>query len=452
MKKFKSKWLVFMLLTTVLCLAGAVMPDDAETWMPDAAVDSADVAWMITATIFVLMMTPGLSFFYGGMVGKKNVISTILQSFIAMGVVSVVWVVVGFSLSFGSDIGGVIGNPFDFFMFKGVGAKTDAALAPTIPLALFALFQMKFAIITPSLITGSFAERVKFSAYLVFMILFCLFIYCPLAHCTWHPEGLFRQWGVVDFAGGIVVHASSGVAALAGALFLGRRVQREHNDAPANIPYVVLGAAMLWLGWFGFNAGSSLHADAVAVKAFLNTNTACATAMLTWLFFDALMGRKASAMGAAVGAVVGLVAITPSAGYVSVGQSFFIAFLTALICNCACHWSDNSRRLDDALDVFPTHGTGGIVGTVLTGVFISEGLLSGTWEGFIVFLMHLLALGLVVGYTFVMSMLLYWVVNKMIPMRVSAHSELVGLDVSQHGESYNFADAEDPDDQGEMDY
>lgn len=452
MKKFKRKWLVFMLLTTVLCLAGAVMPDDAETWMPDAAVDSADVAWMITATIFVLMMTPGLSFFYGGMVGKKNVISTILQSFIAMGAVSVVWVVVGFSLSFGSDIGGVIGNPFDFFMFKGVGAKTDAALAPTIPLALFALFQMKFAIITPSLITGSFAERVKFSAYLVFMILFCLFIYCPLAHCTWHPEGLFRQWGVVDFAGGIVVHASSGVAALAGALFLGRRVQREHSDAPANIPYVVLGAAMLWLGWFGFNAGSSLHADAVAVKAFLNTNTACATAMLTWLFFDALMGRKASAMGAAVGAVVGLVAITPSAGYVSVGQSFFIAFLTALICNCACHWSDNSRRLDDALDVFPTHGTGGIVGTVLTGVFISEGLLSGTWEGFIVFLMHLLALGLVVGYTFVMSMLLYWVVNKMIPMRVSAHSELVGLDVSQHGESYNFADAEDPDDQGEMDY
>lgn len=452
MKKFKRKWLVFMLLTMGLCLAGAVMPDDAETWMPDAAVDSADVAWMITATIFVLMMTPGLSFFYGGMVGKKNVISTILQSFIAMGVVSVVWVVVGFSLSFGSDIGGVIGNPFDFFMFKGVGAKTDAALAPTIPLALFALFQMKFAIITPSLITGSFAERVKFSAYLVFMILFCLFIYCPLAHCTWHPEGLFRQWGVVDFAGGIVVHASSGVAALAGALFLGRRVQREHSDAPANIPYVVLGAAMLWLGWFGFNAGSSLHADAVAVKAFLNTNTACATAMLTWLFFDALMGRKASAMGAAVGAVVGLVAITPSAGYVSVGQSFFIAFLTALICNCACHWSDNSRRLDDVLDVFPTHGTGGIVGTVLTGVFISEGLLSGTWEGFIVFLMHLLALGLVVGYTFVMSMLLYWVVNKMIPMRVSAHSELVGLDVSQHGESYNFADAEDPDDQGEMDY
>ena len=452
MKKFKKKWLIFMLLTTVLCISGAMMPDSPELWMPDAAVDTADVAWMITATIFVLMMTPGLSFFYGGMVGKKNVISTILQSFMAMGLISVVWVVVGFSLSFGDDIGGVIGNPLTFLMFRGVGAQTHPLLAPTIPLALYALFQMKFAIITPSLITGSFAERVKFSAYLVFMVLFCLFIYCPLAHCTWHPEGLFRQWGVVDFAGGIVVHASSGVAALAGAIFLGRRVRREHSDAPANIPYVVLGAAMLWLGWFGFNAGSSLHADAIAVKAFLNTNTACATAMLTWIFFDTVMGRKASAMGASVGAVVGLVAITPSAGYVSVGQSLFIAFITTIICNCACHWSDHSRRLDDALDVFPTHGTGGIVGTVLTGIFIQEGLLSGSWEGFVVFLYHLLAIVIVFAYTFAMSMFLYWIVNKMIPMRVSRESERIGLDVSQHGETYNFADVEDVDDQGEMSY
>ena len=452
MKKFKKKWLIFMLLTTVLCISGAMMPDSPELWMPDAAVDTADVVWMITATIFVLMMTPGLSFFYGGMVGKKNVISTILQSFMAMGLISVVWVVVGFSLSFGDDIGGVIGNPFTFLMFRGVGAQTHPLLAPTIPLALYALFQMKFAIITPSLITGSFAERVKFSAYLVFMVLFCLFFYCSLAHCTWHREGLFRQWGVVDFAGGIVVHASSGVAALAGAIFLGRRVRREHSDAPANIPYVVLGAAMLWLGWFGFNAGSSLHADAIAVKAFLNTNTACATAMLTWIFFDTVMGRKASAMGASVGAVVGLVAITPSAGYVSVGQSFFIAFITTIICNCACHWSDHSRRLDDALDVFPTHGTGGIVGTVLTGIFIQEGLLSGSWEGFVVFLYHLLAIVIVFAYTFAMSMFLYWIVNKMIPMRVSRESERIGLDVSQHGETYNFADVEDVDDQGEMSY
>lgn len=450
MKRFKTKWVTFFVIMALICIGGAFVPEAKNLWTPDAAVSSADVAWMITATIFVLMMTPGLAFFYGGMVSKKNVISTILQSFIAMGVISVVWVVVGFSLAFGDNIGGVIGNPATFFMFKGVGAQTNALLAPTIPLALYALFQMKFAIITPSLITGAFAERVKFSAYLVFMVLFCIFIYCPLAHCTWHPDGIFRQWGVVDFAGGIVVHASSGVAALAGAIFLGRRAKNQNSDAPANVPYVVLGAAMLWLGWFGFNAGSSLHADEIAVKAFLNTNTACATAMLTWLFFDTLMGRKASAMGAAVGAVVGLVAITPSAGYVTIGQSLFIAFITTLVCNVACHWTDRSGRLDDALDVFPTHGTGGIFGTVLTGVFIQEGLISGTWDGFVVFLYHLLAVGIVIVYTFAMSMFLYWLVNKMIPMRVSRQSEQLGLDLSQHGESYNFADATSDDDDDDM--
>ncbi len=450
MKRFKTKWVAFFVIMALICIGGAFVPEAKDLWTPDAAVSSADVAWMITATIFVLMMTPGLAFFYGGMVNKKNVISTILQSFIAMGVISVVWVVVGFSLAFGDNIGGVIGSPATFFMFKGVGAQTNALLAPTIPLALYALFQMKFAIITPSLITGAFAERVKFSAYLVFMVLFCIFIYCPLAHCTWHPDGIFRQWGVVDFAGGIVVHASSGVAALAGAIFLGRRVKTGNNEGPANVPYVVLGAAMLWLGWFGFNAGSSLHADEVAVKAFLNTNTACATAMLTWLFFDSLMGRKASAMGAAVGAVVGLVAITPSAGYVTVGQSLFIAFITTLVCNVACHWSDRSGRLDDALDVFPTHGTGGIIGTVLTGIFIQEGLMAGTWEGFVVFLYHLLAVAIVIVYTFIMSMLLYWIVNKMIPMRVSRRSEQIGLDISQHGESYNFADVASDDDDDDM--
>lgn len=450
----KKKWVIMFTVLAIISVLGVFWPEGADQWEMDANVSIADVAWMITATIFVLMMTPGLSFFYGGMVGKKNVISTILQSFIAMGVVSVIWVVVGFSLAFGDDIGGVLGNPATFFMFSGVGGKTDPLLAPTIPLALYALFQMKFAIITPSLITGSFAERVKFSAYLVFMVLFSILIYCPLAHCTWHPEGLFRQWGVVDFAGGIVVHASSGVAALAGAIFLGRRNRAIRSDAPANVPYVILGAALLWLGWFGFNAGSSLHADAMAVKAFLNTNTACATAMLAWLFFDCLRGRKASAMGAAVGAVVGLVAITPSAGYVSVGESFFIAFVTTIICNIACHWTDNSQRPDDALDVFPTHGTGGIVGTILTGIFIQEGLKAGTADGFYIFLYHLLAVAIVFVYTFVMSMVLYWLVNKMIPMRVSVQSERLGLDVSQHGESYNFADAssDDEDENTEMKY
>lgn len=426
----KKRWIILMSIVIVLGLIGVFMPEQPGLWEADGNFDAANVAWMITATIFVLMMTPGLSFFYGGMVGQKNVISTILQSFIAMGIISVLWVAFGFSLAFGDDVGGFIGNPATFFMFKDVGAKVDTFLAPTIPLALYALFQMKFAIITPSLITGSFAERVRFSAYLVFMMLFCIFVYCPLAHWTWHPDGFLRQLGVVDFAGGIVVHASSGVAALAGAIFLGRRKQKDHHD-PANIPFVILGAAMLWLGWFGFNAGSSLAADSIAIKAFLNTNTASATAMMVWIFFDCLRGRKPSAMGAAIGAVVGLVAITPSAGYVTVGQSIFIALATTIICNIAVYWK-NKTTVDDALDVFPTHGVGGIFGTILTGIFVN-GLVVGNVD---VFLIHLAAVAAVGAYTFVVSYALYWITNKMIPMRVSARSEAIGLDISQHDEHY----------------
>lgn len=429
--KRKKRWIVMMSLIVLISIWGVLSPESPELWMPDQYFNAANVAWMITATIFVLMMTPGLSFFYGGMVGRKNVISTILQSFIAMGVISVIWVVIGFSLAFGDDLGHFIGNPLTFPMLANVGAKTDLFLAPTIPLALYALFQMKFAIITPSLITGSFAERVHFSGYLVFMALFSIFVYCPLAHWTWHPDGFLRQMGVLDFAGGIVVHASSGVAALTGALFLGRRKNAFTPHVPANIPFVVLGAAMLWLGWFGFNAGSSLAADGVAVKAFLNTNTASATAMITWLFFDCLRGRKPSAMGAAVGAVVGLVAITPSAGYVTVGESIMIAFLTTIVCNIAVYWK-NKTHVDDALDVFPTHGVGGIFGTILTGVFV-HGLLDGNVH---MFLIHLLAVVIVCGYTFVVSYILYWLTNKMIPMRVSPESEAAGLDKSQHDECY----------------
>lgn len=431
--KRKKRWMVMMGLLVLISIWGVLTPETPDLWLPDEYFNSANVAWMITATIFVLMMTPGLSFFYGGMVGRKNVISTILQSFIAMGIISVLWVVIGFSLAFGDDLGHFIGNPLTFPMFTGVGAKTDLFLAPTIPLALYALFQMKFAIITPSLITGSFAERVHFSGYLVFMALFSLFVYCPLAHWTWHPDGFLRQMGVLDFAGGIVVHASSGVAALTGALFLGQRRNATKPHTPANIPFVVLGAAMLWLGWFGFNAGSSLAADGVAVKAFLNTNTASATAMMTWLFFDCLRGRKPSAMGAAVGAVVGLVAITPSAGYVTVGESIMIAFLTTIVCNIAVYWK-NKTHVDDALDVFPTHGVGGIFGTILTGVFV-DGLLDGNVR---MFLIHLLAVVVVCGYTFLVSYLLYWLTNKMIPMRVSPESETLGLDKSQHDESYGL--------------
>lgn len=427
---------------TIIAIAGLFTKEP--TFECDwSVIDRADVAWLITATIFVLMMTPGLSFFYGGMVGAKNVISTMLQSFIAMGIICVLWMAFGFSLAFGDDIGGVIGNPLSFLMLQNVGAEVYTAPSgnvvggATIPLALFALFQMKFAIITPSLITGSFAERVRFSGYLFFMIFFFVVIYCPLAHMTWHPDGLFLKWGVVDFAGGIVVHASSGVAALAGAIFLGRRTTKK--EEPANIPFVLLGAAMLWLGWFGFNAGSSLHADGAAVKAFLNTTVASGTAMMTWIFFDCLLGRKPSAMGASVGCVVGLVAITPSAAYVTVGQATFIAFIIAICCNIAVYWREKKTNVDDALDVFPTHGTGGILGTVLTGIFIQEGLISGTTEGLIVFLYHILAVIIVFVYTFIISYFGYWFIDKMIPMRVSHESEAVGLDFSQHDEHYGLA-------------
>lgn len=436
----KKRWIISLAIMVLVGVLGAFMPEQAGLWEMSDNINTADLAWLITATIFVLMMTPGLSFFYGGMVRKKNIISTILQSIIAMGIVSVLWVVVCFSLSFGDDIGGVIGDPRTYFMFNNVGGQaTDAfstKMGLTIPLALYAIFQMKFAIITPSLITGSFAERVRFSAYMLFMVLFTLFVYCPLAHCTWHPDGLFSQMHVKDFAGGIVVHASSGIAALVGALFLGRR--HERKSEPANVPYVILGASLLWLGWFGFNGGSSLAANPQAVKAFLNTNTAAATAMLVWIFFDCVMGRKPSAMAAAVGGVVGLVAITPSAGWVSVRESILIAVITTIVCNLACHWK-NRTSVDDALDVFPTHGVGGIVGTILTGVFVykyepdlaAEGVSHAEF-----FFNHVLAVIIVFVYTALMTYGLYWLTNKIIPMRVSEASERLGLDRSQHDEHY----------------
>ncbi|MGB9747448.1 MAG: ammonium transporter [Bacteroidales bacterium] len=430
--KIKRKWLFFSMALAVVSIAGAFLPVGERPGM-NAALSAGDIAWIISATGLVLLMTPGVSFFYGGMVRTKNVISTMLQSFVAMGVISIVWVVVGFSLAFGKDIGGLIGNPLTYFMFRNVGGNPEPAFAATIPLALFALFQLKFAIITPALITGSFAERVKFSAYLLFMVLWSLIIYTPLAHWTWHPDGFLRKLGVLDFAGGTVVHMSAGLAALAGAIFLGQRSEHKVAYRPANIPFVMLGTALLWFGWFGFNAGSALAANSVAVESFVNTNTASAAAMLAWMFFDTLRGRKASAMGACIGAVVGLVAITPAAGYVSVGASLFIGTFTAVISNIAVHWK-NKTSVDDALDVFPTHGVGGIMGMILTGVFARDvGLVFGNPT---VFLYHLLAILIVGVYVFAGSFLLYKFTSLFIPVRVSRQSETIGLDLSQHDEMY----------------
>ena len=442
MSSGKKRWMVLFLLLLAVSILGLFIEEPPSLFNLDEEtaklLDKADIAWMITATGLVMLMTPGLSFFYGGMVRSKNVISTMIQSVMAMGVISIVWVVIGFSLAFGDSWYGVIGDPRTFFMFRNVGASPlgISGMELTIPLALFALFQLKFAIITPALITGSFAERIHFSGYLIFMLLFSVFIYAPLAHWTWHPDGILGAMHVKDFAGGIVVHASSGIAALAGAIYLGRRRQ-QGKYVPANMPMVLLGACLLWFGWFGFNGGSSLASNEGAVKAFLNTNTACAAAMMAWVLFDTVRNHKPSGMGVAVGAVVGLVAITPSAGWVTLGQSMFIGTITAICCNIAVHWK-NKSSVDDALDVFPTHGVGGIIGTIFTGIFV-EGLLAGEYQ---YFLNHLIAIAIVFTYTFVGSYFLYWVTDKLVDLRVSQESERIGLDRSQHGEAYSIIQEE----------
>jgi Amt family ammonium transporter len=425
---------------TLLAAAGLGALAPADRPSPSGAIDTGDTAWMLTASALVLLMTPGLSFFYGGMVRRKNVLSTMLQSWVAMGVVSVLWVVCGFSLAFGDSVGGVIGDPTTFLLLRGVGAAPDPALSPTIPFALFALFQLKFAIITPALVTGSFAERVRFSAYILFMVLFTLCVYAPLAHMTWHPDGLLRKAGILDFAGGTVVHMSAGLAALAGAWWLGPREAHRpgHAHAPAHIPYVLLGTGMLWFGWFGFNAGSSLGANGTAVQAFLTTNTASAIAMATWLVLESLRGGKPSAMGAAIGAVVGLVAITPAAGFVTVGASLCIGLVAATVSFALVHLTKRTR-IDDTLDVFACHGVGGMVGMLLTGVFASsavnpagaDGLLRG---GSDLFLHHLVALFAVAAAVLVVSTALLALVDRILPLRVSAEAEREGPDLSQHGE------------------
>ncbi|RBL93275.1 ammonium transporter [Chitinophaga flava] len=407
--------------------------------------NTADIAWILVASSLVFLMTPGLSFFYGGMVNRKNVISTMMQSFIATGLISIVWVVVGFSLAFGKSYHGIIGDPSSYFMFRNVGSGAPWSLAPTIPLLLFALFQMKFAIITPALVVGAVAERIRFTSYVLFMVLFSILVYAPIAHWTWHPDGILFKLGVLDFAGGTVVHISAGCAALAGALVLKRR--KDHIEKkelqPANIPFVLLGTGLLWFGWFGFNAGSALGANALAATAFATTNTATAAAGLSWVFFDVIRGRKPSALGFCIGAVVGLVAITPAAGYVAIPQSIFIGFIAAIISNMAVHWKSKTS-LDDTLDVFPCHGLGGMVGMLLTGIFATKAINEGGNNGWLygnfdLFKNQVLGLLLVVGYSFIMSVAIFKLINLIHPLRVSEDEEALGLDVTQHNEHYHPA-------------
>jgi Amt family ammonium transporter len=403
---------------------------------------AADIAWIIVATALVFLMTPGLAFFYGGMVHRKNVISTMIKSVVAAGVVSILWVFIGYSLCFGTSIGGFIGNPFTHMFFKGVNSGAPWSLAPTIPLALFALFQLMFAIITPGLVVGAVAERIRFTAYILFIALFSLLVYAPIAHWTWHPEGFLFKMGVLDFAGGTVVHISAGCAALAGALVLKRRqAHLEHREIPpANIPYVLIGTGLLWFGWFGFNAGSALGANALAVSAFATTNMAAAAAGLSWMFFDVIRGKKPSVLGFCIGAVVGLVAITPAAGFVAVPQSIFIGVVAAICSNLAVYYKGKST-LDDTLDVFPCHGIGGIVGMLMTGIFATKSVNSAGADGLFYggtafFITQVKALLIVVTFSFVVSFAIFKFINFILPLRVSSEEEELGLDASQHDEKY----------------
>lgn len=392
-------------------------------------INSGDTAWILTATGLVLLMTPGLAMFYGGMVRKKNLLSTMFQSFISMSVVSLLWVLVGFSLSFGDSLGGIIGNPLTYLGFQNVGFSPNAVYSATIPFALFALFQMKFAIITPALVSGAFAERIRFKAYLLFLVFFSLVIYAPIAHWTWHPEGFLRKMGVLDFAGGTVVHISAGIAALVAALMMRKRANAEH--IPSNIPFVMLGTGLLWFGWFGFNSGSALGANSQAVQAFLTTNTASAAGMLTWLLLDWWKKGKPSALGACIGAVIGLVGITPAAGFVSVGSSVLIGTIASV----AAYYVVTLRsrtEVDDTLDVFPCHGIGGIVGMIMTAVLAQDvGLIAGNTS---TLKAHLIGLIVVVTYTAVASYLGFSLIRKILPLEIDIEAETIGLDLHQHGE------------------
>lgn len=444
MNKLSLKNLLPFLILASIAVAALFIP--ALPNFDEGKYNGADTAWILVATALVFLMTPGLAFFYGGMVNRKNVLSTMMKSVVAAGVVGVLWIVVGYSLCFGDSLKvgglGIIGNPMTHLFYKDVASGAPWAAAGTIPKPLFSMFQLMFAIITPGLVVGAIAERMRFQAYVLFTVLFSLLVYAPLAHWSWHPEGFLAQMGALDFAGGTVVHISAGCAALAGAMVLKRRKAHidGHAHEPANIPYVLIGTGLLWFGWFGFNAGSALAANSLAVSAFSTTNTAAAAAGLSWMFFDVLRGKKPSVVGFCVGAVVGLVAITPGAGYVAIPQSIFIGFIAAVISNVAVQIKSRSM-LDDTLDVFPCHGIGGMVGMLLTGIFATKAVNAAGADGwymgnFAFFFTQAKAMVIAVAYSFTVSYAIFKLINFIVLLRVSDEEEEAGLDASQHDEKY----------------
>ncbi len=396
--------------------------------------DTGNTGFMLVATSLVMLMTPGLAFFYGGLVGRRNVLSIMIQSFVSMGWTTLLWWVCGYSLVFSGGQGGVIGN-LDHAFLRGISPLDALSINNNIPLLVFIAYQMMFAIITPALITGAFANRVKFGPYMIFLTLWMLFVYFPVAHMVW-GGGLFATWGVLDFAGGTAVHTTAGFAALASVLFVGRR--KILDRGPHSIPLVALGTALLWFGWYGFNAGSQLKVDQITALAFLNTDIAASIAGLTWLFIAWFIEKKPKFVGLLTGAVAGLVAITPAAGYVSISGAVAIGFLAGGVCYLAVSWK-NRLQLDDALDVWGVHGVGGVLGCILTGVFATklwnpagaDGLLFG---GMNFFLIQTLSVVITAVYAFGFSYGALWLINKVTPVKATLEDEENGLDSALHGE------------------
>lgn len=402
--------------------------------------NSADISWVMVATAMVMFMTPGLGFFYGGLVRRKNILSTIIQCIVIFAIVSIVWALWGYTLVFGPTIGGWIGN-LNNFGLNGVTDAPNPNYGPTIPELLQFAFQLKFAAITPALIIGAFVERIRFKSLLIFIVAWSTLIYSPIAHWIWNVGGWLHLLGTLDFAGGIVIHAAAGLSALAAALVIGRRQNMENHEEmkPSNIPYVILGASILWFGWFGFNAGSALAADTVAVYALVNTNLAASAAAVSWMAVDWMNKGRPSVVGLAVGAVCGLAAVTPASGYVAPWAAILIGLTAGVASNLVSNWRATRLKVDDSLDVFACHGVGGIIGSLATGLFAtvtvnatgSNGLLFGNTN---LFFAQFVGVAVVGAYAFIGTYIILKVINMFSPLRVTPDEEAKGLDLVEHGE------------------
>jgi Amt family ammonium transporter len=434
---------IFRLGFLLLLLASGVTSVYAKDTAAILTVDKGDTAWLLVSTALVMLMTPGLALFYGGMVLRKNVLGTIMQSFIALGVVSIQWVVIGYSLAFGPDFGHVIGN-LSWAGLNGVGLTPNPDYAPTVPHQVFMIFQMMFAVITPALITGAFAERFKFKTYLIFLIFWSTFVYCPIAHWVWGVGGWLRNLGALDFAGGLVVHISAGTAALVAAVMVGKRkVHMDEITKPNNLTMTLTGAGLLWFGWFGFNAGSALTSGSLATSAFVNTHIAAAAATISWIYIEWARRGRPTALGAASGAVAGLVAITPAAGFVNP----FIAVVIGLASGILCYFAVGVKNVlgyDDSLDAVGVHGVGSTFGIIMVGLFATKAINAGGGDGLFFGNSRLLGVEFIsivstIIYSFTVTWLILKILDKLIGIRVVPEDELEGLDLSQHGESgYSF--------------